>query len=179
MEYCRNNTDPNEGALGSNCIPKEDTVKLLQGKRIQMHYIIQNWLINTFDFNNPGTKTAITGYRNTDALSWDRLTIYFKEVFSDTDEGYFSVSRRQEKFTAVESIVNEAIYSPETPAVFSHLIGYSRYKEIDTRSYLKVQDVFAMMEGFISAALLIFKIIVKLYLYPRLANIFNKIIKLE
>ena len=61
----------------------------------------------------------------------------------------------------------------------SHLIGYSRYKETYTRSYIKVQDVFAMMGGFMSAAHLIFRILVRIYVTPRIENIFNSIIKLE
>lgn len=179
MEYCMNNTNPEIGALGSECIPKEDTVEFLRGKRIQMHYIIQNWLINTFDFENPGTKTAYTGYTNTDALSWARLTILFKEINTDTDEGYFIVSKKNEKFTAVESIINEAIYSPDSPAVFSHLIGYSRYRETYTRSYIKIQEVFAMMGGFLSLALFLLKTVVKKITFPSLVNIFNSIIKYE
>jgi hypothetical protein len=118
-------------------------------------------------------------YTNTDALSWARLTIQFKEILTDTDEGYFTVSKNQEKFTAIETIANEAIYSPETPAVFTHLIANSRYKETYTRSYIKVQDVFAMMGGFMSAAHLIFRILVRIYVTPRIENIFNSIIKLE
>lgn len=179
MEYCMNNTDPTIGALGSNCIPKEDTIKLLKGKRIQMHYIIENWLINSFDFSNPGRRTAYTGYAHTDALSWGRLYIYFKEILSDTDEGYFTVSKKQETFTAIESIDNEAIYSPESSAIFSHLIGNSRYKETYYRSYIKIQDVFAMMGEFLSAAVVIFRSLVNFYVLPLLANIFNDIIKLE
>ena len=100
-------------------------------------------------------------------------------MLTDTDEGYFVVSKKQEKFTAIEAIANEAIYSPETPAVFFQLIANSRYKETYTRSYIKVQDVFAMMGGFLSAGLLIFRILVRIYMAPRIANIFNSIIKLE
>lgn len=36
-----------------------------------------------------------------------------------------------------------------------------------------------MMGGFISVALLIFRTFVKIYLFPRLINIFNEIIKIE
>ncbi len=33
MEYCMNNTESKKGALGSNCIPKEDTVDFMKGPK--------------------------------------------------------------------------------------------------------------------------------------------------
>jgi len=83
LEFCQNNKETKKGAMGSNCIPKEDTLKILQGKRIKMHYIIENSLINTFDYTSPRRKSAYTGYANTDPSTWSRMTISYKQILSD------------------------------------------------------------------------------------------------
>jgi hypothetical protein len=179
LSYCQNNTDPNLGRVVTNCIPKQETVKFLAGKRIQIHYIIETTLVDTMNYETPQTKTAYTGYGNTDALSWSRMTILYKTLVTDTDEGFFTVSKKTTSFSAVESIQPEAIYSPETTAVFSHLVGNSRYKETYTRVYIKIQDIFAMMGGFINGALLILKFIVAYLRRPDLINLFNNISKYQ
>lgn len=179
LEYCQNNKDVNLGPVGSNCIPKNETVKFLEGKRIQMHYIIFNTLINTFNYHNPSEQVAYTGYTNTDSLSWSRLTILFKDLLVETDQGFLTESRQSHIFSAIEGISNEAIHSPETNAVFSNLIGNSRYREIYTRTYIKVQDVFAMMGGFISAAIIILREFTRFLVKPNIVDLFNSLLKYD
>ncbi len=179
LEFCLNNTDPTIGPVRSDCISKNDTVNFLSGKRIQMHYIIETTLIDSLNYTTPGSIIAYTGYTNTDSLSWNRLTLLFKNLMTDTDQGFFTESNSFLSFEAVESIQTEAIYSPQTTAVFSHLLGNSRYKEVYTRTYIKIQDIFAMMGGFISASTIILRFLVNYFQKPKMVDIFNNIIKLK
>jgi hypothetical protein len=54
------------------------------------------------------------------------------------------------------------------------MIGNSQWLEIYNRSYIKVQDVFAMMGGFINFSLLVFRFLVGYISRPNINDIFNE-----
>jgi hypothetical protein len=175
LDYCKNNTNPQK--LKTNCIPKADTQKFLESKRIQMNYIIETALIKTNNYKDPSSKYIYSNSINTNALTWTRLNILFKKIIINTDLGFFLDDQQDLSIMALESVTSESIYSPDSDTVFSFLIGNSPWKEIYTRSYIKIQDVFAIMGGFLNASVIILKLIVDYIARPKLVNIFNKIYK--
>ncbi len=82
-------------------------------------------------------------------------------------------------YNAIDNIFTETVYTQGTNTIFSHLIGNAKYKDSYTRNYIKVQNVFALMGGFINAALLIMRLGVKYLIYPKLIDIFNVIYKFK
>lgn len=173
-DYCSNNTDPKQGQVQIDCIQKEDTQILLASKRIQMHYILQDSLIDTYNYTSPVIPKVVTGLVNTNAFSWTRMTILFKKVVFNSDNGFFVEDLVKSSSIAVENIQPESIYSLATNTIFSHLIGHSRWQEVYNRSYIKIQDAFAMMGGFLNISIVLLSYVVKYISRPKLVDIFNR-----
>jgi hypothetical protein len=179
VDYCKNNTDINKGNVKTDCYTREETQKFLSSKRIQMHYIMETANIDSTNYMMPGSRYVYSNSINTNAFSWTRLNILFKKIVVDTDVGFFVQEKLNWQVMALESITSESIYSPETSTVFSFLIGNSPWKEIYSRYYIKIQDVFAMMGGFLNALFIILKFVVEFSARPNLVDLFNKIYKYE
>jgi hypothetical protein len=179
LDFCKNNTDVSKGALKTDCYTREETQKFLSSKRIQMNYIIETANIDSTNYTHPGSRYVYSNSINTNAFSWTRLNILFKKIVVDTDIGFFIEDKKKWEVIALESVTSESYYSPETDTVFSFLIGNSPWKEIYSRYYIKIQDIFAMMGGFLNASIIILKFVVEFTVRPKLVDIFNKIYKYE
>jgi hypothetical protein len=179
VDFCKNNTDITKGKIKTDCYSKQETQIFLASNRIQMHYIIETANIDSTNYLKPGSRYIYSNSINTNAFSWTRLNILFKKIVVDTDIGFFVEDKKHWEIMALESIASESIYSPATDTVFSFLIGNSPWKEIYSRYYIKIQDVFAMMGGFLNALFIILKFIVEFIVKPNLVNLFNKIYKYE
>jgi hypothetical protein len=177
MDFCVNNTDTNIGPIKTNCFNKQQTKSLLSTKRIGKHYIIQSSLIDSLNFTSPGSSWPYAGIINTSVYSWTRLNIFFQKINIETDKGYLFEDKENMSYDAIETISPESVYSPDTATVFSHFLGNSPYIEDQKRSYIKIQDVFATMGGFISACLFILKIFLAYFLIPDKVNLFNQLYK--
>lgn len=174
VDYCKNNSDPSIGRVMSNCIPKNETQVFLGGNRIQMHYIVEDTLVDNRNYTNPASRVAYTGLVNTNAFTWTRMTVLFKKILINTDTGFFVEDLVNQSYNGIESINSESISTPETNTVYSHLIGNSRWNEIYNRQYIKIQDIFAMMGGFINIGMIILKYIVYYTTKPKLVDLFNR-----
>jgi hypothetical protein len=179
LDFCKNNTDINKGTVKTDCYTREETQKFLSSKRIQMNYIIETANIESTNYTQPGSRYVYSNSINTNAFSWTRLNILFKKIVVDTDVGFFVEDTKKWEVMALESVTSESYYSPETDTVFSFLIGNSPWKEIYSRYYIKIQDVFAMMGGFLNASIIILKFAVEFIARPKLVDYFNKSFKFQ
>jgi hypothetical protein len=173
VEYCKNNTDSSKGRIINDCIPVEDTEIYLSSKRIQMHLIIENTIMNMKNFENPGSSVALTDTVNTNPFTWTRLYILFNQIYSDTDSGYLFEDHVIQTFSAIESVNYESFYSPSTNIIFSHVIGNCRWKERYFRKYIKIQDVVAMWGGLLNVFIIFLKFVVRYVVTPEIVDIFN------
>ncbi len=174
LDFCKNKTDPKKGILKTDCYTREETQKFLSSKRIQMNYIIQTANIDSTNFLNPGSSYIYSNSINTNAFSWTRLNILFKKIVVETDTGFFVEDKKIWEDMVLEAVTSESLYTPETDTVFSFLIGNLPWKEIYYRRYIKIQDIFAMMGGFVKASLMILGFIVEFVTKPKIVDLFNK-----
>jgi hypothetical protein len=174
VDYCKNNTDPHKGYLISDCFTKHETQSLLMNKRIQMNYMILDSVINTFNFSFPASNVILSDLVNTNAYTWSRFTMFFKEIQINTDKGFFIKDVETQYATGIDSIKFESFYTPESDTVFSNLLIFSKWVEIYERDYIKVQDTFAMMGGFVNFSLIIIKYFNSYISRTQIVDIFNK-----
>lgn len=174
VDFCKNNTDLSKGPLKTNCLSKDDTLKFLSSKRIQMHLIVEGTLIDTNNYETPGKPIAYTASINSNVNSWTRMNLNFKKINVNTNKGFFINDIQTRSYISTEPMEIVSIYSSNTDTIFSHIIGNSQWLEIYNISYIKVQDVFAMMGGFINFSLLVFRFLVEYVSRPDIIDIFNK-----
>jgi hypothetical protein len=179
LDFCQNSTNQNSISSKQNCYTKKETQNFLSSNRIQMEYITNTYSIDTSNYSFPENLLTFGLGIDTSALSWTRLTILFKKIMVTTDTGFLIPDWKNNTVTAYESGNSESIYSPDTDTVFSILIGNSPWKEIYSRRYIKVQDVFAMMGGFLNFSLIFLRIIVEYVERPKLVDIFNNVFRFD
>jgi len=176
VDYCKNNTDPAVGPIKTDCYPRNFTEKNITG-RIQMHYMLESNKIDNGNYTTPGSSVVIADTTNTNTNSWNRLKILFKNIEIKTDAGFFVNDWQTLILNSIENIFPETVYTLGTNTIFSHILGNGKYKDVFTRSYIKVQNIFALMGGFINATMIIFRLIIKYFIYPKIIDIFNFIYK--
>lgn len=176
VDYCKNNTDPKAGPIRTDCYPRSFIEKNITG-RIQMHYMFESSRIDNGNYTNPGSTDVHADRTNTNTNSWNRLNILFKNVEINTDRGFLVDDWEKQFYNSIDNISTETVYTQGTNTIFSHLLVNGKYKDVYTRNYIKVQNVFALMGGFINAAMIILKLLVRYLCYPKLIDIFNVIYK--
>jgi hypothetical protein len=174
VDYCKNNTDPNKGLVKTDCYTKGETQTLLFNKRIQMNYMIRDTVINTFNFTFPASDDIKSDFVNTDPSTWSRLAISLKEIQINTDKGFFLKDVESQNVIGIDSSKFESFYTPVTETVFSNSLLFSDWIEIYERDYIKVQDTFAMMGGFINFSLIIIKYLNSYITRTQIVDIFSK-----
>jgi len=176
VDFCGNNTDPTAGPLKTNCYPRSFIENNITG-RIQMHYMIESVKIDNENYTNPVSSVVVADTTNTNTNSWNRLKIMFKNIEVKTDRGFFLEDWKTLVWNSIDNIFSETVFTQGTNTIFSHLIGNAKYKDSYTRYYIKVQDVFALMGGFISAAFMVMQYGVRYVCYPKIIDIFNVVYK--
>ncbi len=177
--YCKNNTDPNSpDPIRTDCYDRDFITSNITG-RIQMHYIMESSNMDTINYKAPGSTIPLSGLSNTNAESWNRLTVLFKNTLVETDTGFFTQDLRNDVYSGVESALSETVYTIGTDTIFSHLMGNSKYKDVYIRKYIKIQDVFALMGGFINGSRICLCFVVKYMSRFRLVNLFNNLYKFK
>jgi hypothetical protein len=139
-----------------------------------MNYLIADRMVDTSNFKNPTTGIIQSDNLNSEANSWSRMKIYFKQININTDSGFFLENIENQSTIGIDSIKTESFYSPNTDTIFSHIIQHSEWLEVYQREYIKVQDVFAMMGGFINFSLLVLRFLISYISKPQIIDIFNK-----
>ncbi len=171
-KYCDNIVNINKNCYSRDFIEKNIT------DRIQMHYITESSKLDTINYKQPARKIAYTGLTNTNANTWNRLTILFMNTLVNTDTGFFISDIRKDLYNGINKYVKiDSVYSKGTDTIFSHFMGNDKYMEVYTRSYIKVQNVFALMGGFVNGAMISFGIILKYLTRGDIVNIFNNTYK--
>jgi hypothetical protein len=172
VNYCTNTT------AYDKCYPYDFIQQNITG-RIQMNYLIESSKVDSLNYDSPVSFSQISQLVNTNTKSWTRSNVVFKNIKFISDQGFFTKYYEENIYQAVDTIYTESVYTPDTTTIFSHLMGNSEFTDTYTRNYLKIQEIFAMMGGFINAALLIGRTFVSYITRPDLVDIFNKKFKYE
>jgi hypothetical protein len=175
LDFCTNNTDPKKGQIKTDCFSQDNIKKLISTDRIQVHYLLGDNLVNIFDYETPFLNLPKEGNMNTDANSWSRVSFAFKEIRVNTDTGYLTTNVMESKAISIDSTENEFFYTPGTTTLISNLFFFSYWVENYNREYIKVQDVIAMMGGFVSFSLIVIKYVLAFITRPQIIDIFNSI----
>jgi hypothetical protein len=157
VDYCKNNTDPNKGVVKTDCYTRGETQALLFNKRIQMNYMMRDTVINTYNFTFPASDDIISEFLNSDPYRWSRSVISLKQIQINTDKSLLVKYVESLNVIGIDSIKFESFYTPETESVFSNTLIFSDWIEVYDRDYIKFQDIFAMMGGFVNFSLMIIK----------------------
>jgi hypothetical protein len=174
VDYCSNNTDLNKGPIKTNCLPKNEVKEIVSKYRIQMNYLIGDTLVDTSNYDEPLKGYILSDYVNTDANSWSRLKIDFKQIRVQTDTGFFLQNMEYVTSSGIESIKFESFHNPNTDTVFSHWIQFSDWVDVYERDYIKLQGIFAMMGGFINFSLIVLRLTMTFVTKTQIVDIFNK-----
>ncbi len=174
--YCKNNTDPARGPVVNNCYDRSFIEKNITA-RIQMQLIFSSSQVNTYNYTNPGYGLTVNKLSNSNTNTWTRLMIRFKKIDIETNQGFLFEDIHHDVYNAIESFVAESIYTPGTEVIFSHMMGNAKYKDVYKRDYIMIQNVFALMGGFVNGARLILMALVQYATTPDIVNIFNSIYK--
>ena len=173
VDYCQNNTDINNGPIKTDCLPLEEAKRLASKSRIQMNYLIDNIIIDTSKFSHPFINNVDSDSINTDANSWSRMQILMKQIMINTDVGFIFETIEQKVYSGIDSIRFESFYSPNSTTIFSHLFVFSDWLEVYDREYIKIQDILAMMGGFINFSLIVLKYFIYYITRTQIIDIFN------
>ncbi len=174
--YCKNNTDPENGPVRNDCYDRSFIEKNITS-RIQMHLLIKSSQVNTYNYTNPGFDIPYSKYVNTNPKTWTRLGILFKNIDISTDQGILFDDIRHDVYKGIDSVTADSVYTENTNVIFSHIMGNGKYKEFYTRSYIKIQSVFALMGGFVNGVRIILMAYVQYLTTPDVVNIFNSLYK--
>jgi hypothetical protein len=168
IDYCQINTDILKGPVKTNCLPGSEAKRLASKSRIQMNYLIDNIMVDTSIYSQPFISILDSDKINTDANSWSRMTINFKQIKINTDIGFFYPTIEPQISSGIDSVKFESFYSPNTTTIFSHRFIFTDWLEIYDRDYIKVQDILAMMGGFINFSIIILKFLLIILLGHKL-----------
>ncbi len=174
--YCKNNTDPEKGPIINNCYDRSFIEKNITS-RIQLQQVFESSQVNTYNYTNPGYKTRMMKLSNSNPNTWTRLMIRFKNIEVETNQGFLFEDIRRDVYNALDSFTFESVYIPGTNEIFSHLMGMEKYKDVYKRDYIMIQNVFALMGGFVNGARLILMALVQYVTTPDIVNIFNSLYK--
>lgn len=178
VDFCRNNSNINYGPVKQNCYP-QNFIKKNITERIQMHILMKSIGVTNNDFEKPGSDLVITKMLNTDVNTWSRMHVFFRNILICTDKGWIFTQDEDLKFESVHHIMTESIYNKKTDTLFSHIFANGKELKIHYRTYIKVQDVFALMGGFISLFISFSKFFLRFFNQPKIVDLFNKIYRLD
>jgi hypothetical protein len=173
VDYCQNNTDILKGPIKTDCLPLEISRRLVSKSRIQMNYLIDNIMVDTSKFDQPFINNVDSDKINTDGNTWSRMTINFKQIKINTDVGFFYPNIESQISSGIDSIKYESFYSPNTTTLFSHRFLFTDWLEVYDRDYIKVQDILAMMGGFINFSILVLRFFIEYITKTQIIDIFN------
>lgn len=167
MEICKNTTENNNLCYPADVIYKELSV-------INVHYILSDNFIDSFDYNSPGKKTFISGFLKGGANTWTRTVYWYKNIFFDTDTNWILQNFNKQTYFQNNQLDKEIYYQEKTKVFFSHLISITKKGDYFNRSYLKIQGVFAYIGGFITFFRILFSYINHMIIQQDILSIFDR-----
>jgi hypothetical protein len=102
------------------------------------------------------------------------MTINLKQIKTNTDVGFFLQNIDTKVYSGVDSIKYESFYSPNVTTNFSYFIIFSDWLEVYDREYIKIQDILAMIGGFINFSLIVLKFFINYLRKPQVIDILNR-----
>jgi hypothetical protein len=152
INQCVNNTIP-----GVICHSQEKINNNLERAYVAISYL--NYNIDNNNLTVPGKIYLDSVSKEITNTIFKTFCLRFRQIFHDTDYGFVFQGHTVETFHTVEPI-EESVTSipkfPEMPGNFAEvIIQCSRYKDIYSRSYIKLQDLLANIGGAIKAVMLI------------------------
>jgi hypothetical protein len=159
-----------ESSGRDDCYPVEETRKSLGN--MQMNLIFEDFYTNSFNYTDPFMKTFYSENILTTPTTFCRQIYYFKTIEYITDKGWILKEKESILKNGIENSVNQMIPNPKTMTIYSHQFVNSQWKDVYTRSYIKIQGVFAFIGGFITLSLMLLRNINKHFIHPDIIKVF-------
>jgi hypothetical protein len=166
LALCNNKTS------GGICWDAERIYKSLPV--FNLHYVIQDAILDGYNYTNPGKITYQNGFTKTNPNVYSRTIFWLKNINYYTDESILLQSLRSDRFLQIDRKESELLPQLETKVFFSHLVSLTRTEEAYYRSYIKVQGVFAYIGGFISSLKLLFLFLNRYITFPDILQLYFK-----
>jgi hypothetical protein len=141
--------------------------------RLKMQYIIKDSYADNYNYTEPGIQTIYVNDPMTNTNTMSRQLIYYKTIDYYTDIGWIVQNLRNQEYKAIDRIDQLYIPALNSTTLFSHMFINSFYKDIYSRSYIKIQGVFAYIGGFISLAFKIMSVLTYYLVEPEMIKIFS------
>lgn len=116
------------------------------------------------------------------AFTYNQRSIYFKNSTIKDDQGWMLQEYNEKSFLSASEFTNKGIYktSINNAAIAKYSLYIGSVKEVYTRKYQKIQDVIAIVGGFIRICQVALKILLTSYVkYLRNIEIMNGIINFK
>jgi len=165
LDYCTK-----EKSGRTDCYTKEETKKTITN--LQMNLIFYDYYTDSLNYTDPFVQTFYSDNILTTGDSFSRQIIYFKTLEFKTDEGWILEDVSVKRKTAVEKADTTLSPRPGTNTIFSHMFVNSKWKDIYSRDYIKIQGVFAFIGGFINISQIILRTFCSFLIYPDILKVF-------
>jgi hypothetical protein len=165
VDYC---TEKNSNR--TDCYNKNRTISTYAN--LQMHVIFDDIYSDSFNYTDPYSRTFYKAQIITNANTFSRQMIYFKNIQFITDKGWLSEDKYSQINGGIDYAETSLLSSPLTDTIFSHMFVTSRWKEVYNRSYIKLQGIFAYTGALMHVFLVGFKVIVSYTAFPEIHTLF-------
>jgi hypothetical protein len=142
---CQNRTENN-----NSCYSYDHTYEKYKSEVFNMHYVIQDRLLNGHNYSNPDSVTYSSGIIKSTLNTVTRMFFWYKNIDYFTDIGFILQDFENRKITQLDRAELQIIPTTNATEIYSHIITMSPQKDNYYRSYIKIQGVFAYIGGFIS-----------------------------
>lgn len=140
---------------GGKCAPKEKVISSFQnnitGSGLFYSFLYMDSLPTLDDFSSPINQTLTNSFEMLNLQTTKRSVQYLKTVGVNTDNGWLFSDNSLKYIYSSDYISTDFSMKSEWDqnVVYNHFIYLGTKKEIYSRSYTKVQEIFAQIGGFL------------------------------
>jgi len=155
IKACDNTTS------GGTCGTPEELHYYLGGGFFATYFT--NTAIDPKDYNNPNIKYRDSYYSSLTAPYYKELTLYLAHLEVKSDVGWLTEDEKIESFIKFERNVENLMFRQDMGAVLNFVVRVDKIKTHYERSYTKISDVFAQVNGLGSAVIIAFAFFLRPY----------------
>ena len=136
--------------------------------------IFDNYYTDYLNYSEPFIPTYHIENIISNENTFSRKVFYFKKMVYETDYGWVMSDNYTMEKQVFDSSEFSFTFDQNTKSIFSIMIVNSNNKDLYQRSYVKFQEIFSYIGGFISLIQILLKIICEFLIYPGILHIFYK-----
>ena len=167
VDFCINGTKNR-----TDCMNISDIKAALNN--VNMNIIFDNYYTDYLNYSEPFIPTYHIENIISNENTFSRKVFYFKKMIYETDYGWVMSDNYTMEKQVFDSSEFSFTFDQNTKSIFSIMIVNSNNKDLYQRSYVKFQEIFSYIGGFISLIQILLKIICEFLIYPGILHIFYK-----